>query len=196
MANESAQPGANPVTHERLLVPVSDRDHTRGAAGAASELVVYGDYECPYTRAVHVAVGRLQPRLGASFRYAYRHFPLRPIHPHAQHAAEAAEVAGLQRREERFWAMHDHLFRHQDALEDVQLAAYAVTLGLDAAAFSEAMQARAGAGRVDEDLRSGLANGVRGTPTLFINGQRYHGPRDVGALETALQSGGSGSRVP
>jgi protein-disulfide isomerase len=42
-------------------------------------------------------------------RFAFRHFPLTGIHPDAQAAATAAEAAALQ---DRFWDMHELLFRH------------------------------------------------------------------------------------
>ena len=58
----------------------------------------------------------------------FRHFPLTQIHPHAEHAAEMAEAAGERGR---FWAMHDILFTHQDALDDVSLVLYASRLGID-----------------------------------------------------------------
>ena len=168
-----------------LRTPVSERDHVLGPADAPATLLVYGDYECPYTREVQIAVERLRPRLGDAFRYAFRHFPLRSIHPHAQHAAEAAEAAHAQGR---FWAMHEALFRHQDALDDGSLLAYAESLALDRTAFALAMQANEFAPRVQADLESGVESGVQGTPTLFINGARYRGERSVAALGAALRA--------
>src|SRR5690349_4741448 len=110
------------------LAAVSDRDHVDGPANSATTLVVYGDYECPHTRALHLVVRRVQPRLAGVLRYVFRHFPLRPIHPHAQHAAEMAEVA---HDAGKFWLMHDELFRNQNALEDVDLVRHATRLGVD-----------------------------------------------------------------
>jgi protein-disulfide isomerase len=172
------------MSAERLAVPVSERDHADGPVDAPATLLVYGDYECPHTRAAHIAIRRVQPRLAGAMRYVFRHFPLRSIHPHAQHAAEAAEAA---HGAGRFWAMHDHLFRHQDALDDADLAGYAAALGLGDERVSDALRAHAHAERVEEDVRSGLASGVRGTPTLFINGVRHDGERHAGALEAALR---------
>jgi protein-disulfide isomerase len=168
---------------EDLTVPVSERDHADGPADAPATLVVYGDYECPYTRAAHVAIRRVQPRLGGAMRYVYRHFPLRAIHPHAQHAAEAAEAA---HGAGQFWAMHDRLFRDQDALTDADLARHGAALGLGDA-VADALRTHARAERVEEDVRGGLASGVGGTPTLFINGVGYDGERDPEALEAALR---------
>jgi len=165
-------------------VAVSEHDHADGPASAPATLVVYGDYECPHTRAAHIAIRGVQPRLAGLVRYVYRHFPLQSIHPHAEHSAEIAEVADAAGK---FWQMHDHLFRHQDALEDADLVGYATELGIDADRARDALASHAYADRVKADVRSGLALGVRGTPTLFINGVRYAGERDVPTLEAVLR---------
>ena len=114
----------------RLVLPVSERDHVLGAPDAPVTLVEYGDYECPYCGAAYPNVEIVRRRLGASLRFAYRHFPLAGIHPHALRAAEAAEAAGEQGQ---FWGMHKLLFENQDALEDQALLRYAGFLGLPAA---------------------------------------------------------------
>src|SRR5882762_9084083 len=109
-----------------LSVAVDATDHTRGVSGGR-QLVVYGDFECPYTAAAMRDIGHLLER-GAAFEVVFRHFPLREIHPHAQAAAEAAEAAA---RQDRFWEMHDLLFRNQLRLESEDLRRYAERLGLD-----------------------------------------------------------------
>lgn len=153
-------------------------------------LVFYGDYECPHTRGVHLGLRRVQPRLAGTLRYVFRHFPLRSIHPHAQHAAEVVEAAN---EAGSFWSMHNHLFQHQDALEDADLVRYAKELGMDEMRVSDALHSHAHAERVEADVQSGLALGVHGTPTLFINGVRYGGERDAHALEAALREASANS---
>src|SRR3954447_617995 len=74
-----------------LAVPVGPDDHTRGTMDAPTTVVVYGDYQCPYTRRALQSVARLEHRIGDRFRLVYRHFPLREIHPNAEQAAELAE---------------------------------------------------------------------------------------------------------
>jgi protein-disulfide isomerase len=41
--------------------------------------------------------------------------------------------------------------------------------------------------RVEADFNSGVRSGVRGTPTLFVDGVRYRGDVTVRALLTALE---------
>ncbi len=167
-----------------LTVPVGPRDHVQGPPTAPVTLLEYGDYECPYCGLAHPIVKQIQWQLGDQLCFVFRHFPLSTIHPHAEHAAEAAEAAGAQGK---FWQMHDMLFEHQQALDDVHLIEYASSLNLDLARFRSDLMAHTYAGRVREDFMSGVRSGVNGTPTFFINGQRHNGPFDLAILLAALE---------
>ena len=83
--------------------------------------------------------------------------------------------------------MHDLLYEHQDALEPENLIEYATTLGLDLHRFTKEMNEHVYATRVREDFRSGVRSGVNGTPTFFINGERYNGSYDVRSMLQALR---------
>jgi protein-disulfide isomerase len=168
----------------RLAAPVRERDHTRGPREAPVTLVAYGDFECPCCGAAHPVLEEVRRRLGDELRFVYRHFPLVNIHPHAQPAAEAAEAAGTQGR---FWPMHDRLFEHQDSLEDRDLFAHAQAIGLDIVRFVGEIGAGVHVPRIREDFMSGVRSGVNGTPTFFINGLRYDGPRDAASMIAAIQ---------
>jgi protein-disulfide isomerase len=172
----------------RLSLPVSARDHASGAADAPATLVEYGDYECPHCGRAYPIVQAIQARLGDRLRFVFRNFPLAESHPHAQHAAEAAEIAGAHGD---FWRMHDLLFEHQNALGDAHLARYAIQAGVDERTFAADFERHRFRSRVREDFRSGLTSGVNGTPTFFINDERYDGSWDFDTLLAALESGAS-----
>jgi protein-disulfide isomerase len=168
----------------RLTLPVSEkRDHILGRADAPITLVEYGDFECPHCGAAYEMIEELRSVLGARLRFVYRHFPLTQIHPHAQLAAEAAEAAASQRK---FWQMHDMLFTHQHALDEIHLAEYADQIGLALTPFLGALATHIHAPRVHEDFLSGVRSGVNGTPTFFLNDRRYDGPRDLDSLLAAM----------
>jgi diadenylate cyclase len=173
----------------RLDPPVGDGDHAVGPATAAVTLVEYGDYECPYCGRMHPVVKEIRERLGNRLRFVFRHFPLDSVHPHARRAAEAAEAAASQGR---FWEMHDLLYENQDDLGDEALRRYATRLGLDPARFEDDLEERAHAPRVREDRFGGERSGVEGTPTFFVNGVRYEGPRDLEALLEAIEDAARG----
>jgi protein-disulfide isomerase len=166
-----------------LSPPVSERDHVVGPADARVTLVEYGDFECPHCASVQPIVQAARRAFGGNLRFAFRHFPLRSSHPRALPAAKAAEAAGEQGR---FWEMHDLLYRRQTELGDADLERHARALGLDVERFRESLGERTHEVRIREDLASAARSGARGTPTLFINGERYDGALEREEIFAAL----------
>lgn len=176
-----------------LVTPVGTADHIAGPEDAPVTLVEYGDYECPYCGMAYPIVKSIQRRLGKSLRFVFRNFPLKEAHPHAQHAAEVAESSAV---EGKFWPMHDTLFENQHALADPDLLRYAKDLGLDAQRVARELAEGIHARRVRDDFRSGVRSGVNGTPTFFINGERYDGPwSDEGAFTAVLREVANGAAL-
>lgn len=169
----------------RLTPPVSEADHRSGPDDAPVTLVEFGDFECPHCGAAYSIVEAVRRSMGASLRFAFRHFPLTQVHPHAFHAAEAAEAAGAQGK---FWQMHGVLFEHQEALEDADLVLHAKALHLDVQRLTSELASEAYADRIREHVRSGIRSGVNGTPTFFINGARYDGSWEAPQLLAALEA--------
>lgn len=156
----------------RLRTPINGDDHSDGPETAPITLVEYGDFECPYCGRAYPIVKALQEQLGDQLRFVFRNFPIREAHPHAEKAAESAEAASEQ---DRFWEMHDTLFENQRRLRDSDLVDYATRLGLDVTQFTSELQSGIYEEKVQEDFMSGARSGVNGTPTFFINGERWDG---------------------
>ena len=185
------------TTHHAALQPaVHDGDHTLGAADAPVTLVEYGDFQCPYCAQAHPIVTAVRERLGARLRFVFRNFPLTQIHPRALHAAQAAESVAAHAGTSTYWAMHDAIFEHQRdsaaALDDEHLIAYAATAGADPRDVRADLEAGAFEERVRADFMSGVRSGVNGTPTFFVNGERFGGDwSDVDAFAAALERAGA-----
>lgn len=171
-----------------LSMPVSERDHIRGADEAPVTLVQYGDFECASCGDMYSVLKRIQDRLGARLRFVFRHFPMSEIHPHARQAAAATEAAAAQ---DAFWEMHDRLYEHQDALGHESLLTHAAELNLDTEQFKHDLEEDTYEKRISADFDSGLGSTVEGTPTLFINGERYEGSLEFEPmLRVVAQTGG------
>lgn len=168
----------------RLTQPVTAQDHALGPASAPVTLVEYGDFECPHCGAAFPIIKQIQQALDGRLRFVYRHFPLTETHPHAQMAAEAAEAAGAQGS---FWEMHNLLFQHQDRLEESGLIEYARELRLNEENFRRDLEEHTFTRLVEEEFIGGVRSGVNGTPTFFINAERYDGPADFDDLMAALR---------
>jgi protein-disulfide isomerase len=184
----------------RLRPPVSDRDHAQGPRNAPVTLVEYGDYECPYCARAHPIVKELQQRLGNSMCFVFRNFPLTEVHPYAFHAAEAVESVGAHAGESAFWRMHDLVYEHQQdserALDDEHLVWYAKQAGADARRVAEDLLDDAFADRVKEDFLTGVRSGVNGTPTFFVNGERFDGAwYEIDSFEAVLREAAEGTKV-
>lgn len=167
----------------KLVIPVSARDHSQGAPNAPLTVVQYGDFQCPHCALAYRDVSEIANELRDSLRFVFRHFPLTQIHPHAQRAAEAAEAAASQ---DRFWAMAALLYDNQEQLDDDSLARYARKANLDPKRFKKELYSGVHAARVRADFLGGVRSGVNGTPTFFINGERYEGMFDSKAFVAAL----------
>ena len=159
----------------QLTPPVSANDHAQGPEDAPVTLVEYGDYQCPYCGMAYPIVKAAQRALGDQLRFVFRNFPLTEAHQYAEHAAESAEAVGALKGNDAFWSMHDTLYENQDTLMDEDLVRYAKKLGVDKATLMQALEDGTYRPRVRNDFRSGVKSGVNGTPTFFINGERFNG---------------------
>jgi protein-disulfide isomerase len=169
----------------QLTPPISAEDHVDGPDRAELELVMYGDFQCPYCTAAFPIVHRIRDQMAGRLLFAFRHFPLRNIHPDAERAAQAAEGAAAQGA---FWQMHDRMYESRGALGREDLIQYATELGLDVGRFTTELDSETHAPRVQRDLDSGLASGVTGTPGFFVGGRLYGGSFDAASLTAALEA--------
>jgi protein-disulfide isomerase len=161
------------------LSPVSaTQDHFQGPLDARIVMIEYGDFECPYCGEAYPELKAVKESMGDALCFVFRHFPLRQAHPHAERAAEFSEAAATIGK---FWEMHDMLYENQQALADRNLMSYAKRLGLDDKLIEATLGGQFSA-RVQHDFSSGVRSGVNGTPCLFLNGERYDGPRDANTL--------------
>jgi protein-disulfide isomerase len=168
-----------------LTEPVSTKDHMQGPLTAPVILVEYGDYECPSCGEAYPILKEVKKRMGNRLCFVFRNFPLDKMHPHAFAAAVAAEAAGVQKK---FWEMHDMLYENQQDLGAWALRDYAEKLRLDVGRFMDDVNSETYVHRVKHDFKTGMMSGVNGTPSLFINGKRYDGERDLESLLEVLQS--------
>lgn len=162
-----------------LRYPIVAQDHVQGPTDAPIALVEYGDYQCPHCARAHPIVKQLQRRFGEQLCVVFRNFPLTEIHRRALHAAQAAESVGAQLGDDGYWRMHDAIFEHQQdsaiALSDGRLAEYGASVGADPAVIARDLESGAFVDRIQADFAGGVRSGVNGTPTFFVNAERYDG---------------------
>lgn len=140
----------------------------RGPAEAPITIVEFADYQCPYCARSEALIEEALKAYPDQARFVFKHFPLTSSHPQALPAALAAVAA---QRQGKFWEMHALLFANQRALAPEQLEEYARRLGLDMDRFRADMAAEDVKAQVEADRRLARRAGVRGTPTVFVNGR-------------------------
>ena len=171
----------------RLSSPVSERDHIRGRPDAPLTPLEYGDYECDYCGAAFPVVRAVREHFGERLRFVFRNFPHSSIHPHASVAAQAAEGG---RRTRKVLADARFALEHQERIwPSADLTHYALQVGLELYHFQSDLQSERFAKRVEDDHQGGIENGVRKTPTFFINDVYYDGPMERDAMIEAISSG-------
>ena len=96
-----------------------------------------------------------------------KHYPLNS-HKFAVKAAKAAMAAFAQ---EKFWEFHHSLFKNHKAINDAKIQEIAKELNLDMEKFNRDMNSSAIQRLIAKEKRNGRQIGIRGTPTVFVNGK-------------------------
>jgi NhaA family Na+:H+ antiporter len=170
---------------ELLSPPLEDLDHLRGDREAPMQLVMFGDFQCPFCLGAQSVLRRVRERLDDRLLFAFRHLPIPERHPLAPLAAEAGEAAAAQGR---FWEYHDALYANQPRLSRETMIELAAEHGLDVERFTAEIDSNAHGDRIARDVASAEASGATGTPTFFVNGKRLFGAYDAGSLVEALEA--------
>lgn len=169
----------------RTIFPDDAAPHIMGlpAEDAAVEVVVWGDYQEPYTAELDVRLRAILENAD-DVSYHFRHYPINqecnsatPItkHENACLAHRAAEAAGRLGGSNAYWTMHIWLMEHQDELSTASLRTQAEAMGLDPAALFAEMDSAEVAQAIEEDAAAAKRIGLRSIPYMFIN--RKYVPR-------------------
>ena len=173
-----AQPGgsqqattARPAVNQG--VPGAEPPHTLGPANAPVHIEEFGDFQCPPCGLFHPILEQMEAEFGDQIRVTFRQFPLVPTHRHALIAASASEAAGLQGK---FWEMHKLIYDNQLTWKDEfdvrpTFEGYAKQIGLDIERYNRDLNGNVVAQRIFQDGKRGHSLGVKGTPTVFMNGR-------------------------
>jgi len=142
---------------------------SRGPEGAPVVVVEFADFECPFCQKLAPELDELWEARKDRVRLVYKFLPL-SMHPHGEIAARAGIAALMQGR---FWEMQRQLFANGQHLEESDLVGYAKAIGLDADRFRADMASDSARTRIEADRKLADSLGVKGTPTLFIDGHEY-----------------------
>ncbi len=146
-----------------------------GNPNAPVTIEIYSDFECPFCARF---ANNVMPRLIADYvitdkaKLVYKYFPL-PFHPNARNAAYVAMCANTKGK---FWHIHDKFYRNFNNLDNEALSNAAAEVGLTQKdlerCFSDPSILDS---LIDNTMQAAVQKGIRGTPTLVINGKPIAG---------------------
>lgn len=146
---------------------------TRPNVKVSSPVVIeeYGDYQCPPCGQLYPELKQIEAEYGDQVRVIFHHFPLMKMHKNALLAAHAAEAA---RSQNKFWEMHDRLYRNQKEWAELAdpkpvFESYARQLNLKLDQFNNDLQSNLIDQKIIADIQRGTSVGVTGTPTVFLD---------------------------
>jgi protein-disulfide isomerase len=166
----------DPATAQDGVAPVVREDSHRLSTAADGQvtLVEFLDFECEACKAAYPFVEQLRDEYEGRVTFVARYFPV-PGHSNGENAAVAVEAAAQQGRFEdmyqRMYETQTEWGERQDSQADV-FRSFAEEMGLDMTAYDAAVADPATLERVLLDREDGIALGVQGTPTFFLNGEK------------------------
>lgn len=165
----------SPVEPTVYNVPVSAEDPQRGPSDALVTAVVFGDFECEYTKKALETLTPLEKRYGKDLRVVWKHQPMK-IHERARDASSLAMLAFEKGGSELFWQTAQLLFDNQTALGRDALVSYGQQLGLDAGDVRAAIEQDRYKAKVDADKQlSTRVDFSPTTPMITVNGRYVRG---------------------
>ena len=155
-----------------------------GPATAPITLVEFSDFQCPYCSKAVAQINATLKAYPNDVRLIFKQYPLVELHPAAAISAAASLAAHAQGK---FWAMHDVMFANRPKLSRESILAWAKEIGLDMKRFTADLDSDAIKKAVARDRANGDKAGVEGTPTVFLNGQRYNGDLAPDAIKPVIE---------
>jgi protein-disulfide isomerase len=151
-----------------------------GPENAPVTIAVFSDYQCPFCARLEPTLRQLLEKFPKEVKLVHKNFWLQS-HRFALQAARAALAANEQGK---FWEFHERLIEIYQTLNEEKINEIAGSLALNMEKFRQDMNSPAIQNILSRDYNEGRRIGIRGIPTIFINGrmaERY-GLADLQAM--------------
>jgi protein-disulfide isomerase len=168
-------------------VPVEPKHPQKGPRDALVTVVVFSDFQCPFSRRMATTLEQLTKAYPTQVRLVFRNLPL-PMHPRAFLAAESSLVVRALKGKKAFWLYHDKLFQNQDDFSPARLEALAKEIGVSVKKYRQALAAHRFRGQLREDLDFAERLSINGSPQLFINGKPLGGAQPYAVVKKKVDA--------
>ena len=155
-----------------------------GDPKAAVKVVAFTDFECPFCRIVSPILRNLVPNYGGKVVYCFKFFPVKG---HGPMAIETSKMGLAADKLGKFWEFHDVMYQNFEDHSDSDVEGYVRKIGLDWKAFMDIADAKETRKAVGASKREGLKLGVKSTPSVYINGKRYHAEKSEVEIKDRIE---------
>jgi len=155
----------------------------KGPQNAPVTLILFTDFQCPYCSQVGPFLEKILKEFPKELKLVYKGFPLR----NHQYAIDAAKAALSAHKMGKFWEFHDLLFKNYSNLNKEKINEIRAQLKLDQKEFQRYVNDSKTMRMIRNDYKDGISAGVRGTPTLFLNGKQVKN-RNAKALKQSIKA--------
>ncbi len=185
-------PSVPPTSAEaEALLARADKGRIQGDTNAKIWIIEVSDFQCPYCKMFHDSTYATIKRefiATGQARMAYVNFPIQS-HVNASPAAEAAMCASLQ---DKFWPMHDQLFKTQEKwalLENpsTHFESLAKQVGADVPKLRACLAGGLMRRLVAGDKQRGTSAGVNSTPYFFVGDEVIRGAKPAQEFRDAMK---------
>lgn len=179
----NAEPEQDPYLEER----------TKGDPNAPITIYETADFACPVCKMFFDSV---MPALESEYietgkaKIVFVNFPIPQLHPNAPAAHEFAMCSA---RQDRFWPVHDLLYRHQQRWASMQqpeelFSQLVDSAGVDRAMLSECFDEGQMQMLIEAEARMAYDSGIQSTPSFVIEGILFRGAAPIEAFRQVLDS--------
>mgnify|MGYP003337076723 FL=1 len=157
-------------------------DYRQGNDNAKIVLVKYSDFECPACKRDYRALKPIKEEFKNDLLFVYKNYPLgkdcnfmmggKDMHKYACELAILARCAG---RKGKFWDFHDAVFDSKEKISEKTGKMIAMKVGLNNDQIAACMDDKNILKKIEDDIEESIVERVKGTPTYFINGEKFEG---------------------
>jgi len=155
----------------------------KGPRFAPVTLVVFLDYECPYSKRYYAVIKSAIEKYGNDIRVFIKHSPL-STH---KKSIDVAKYLAASLGQKKFWPLFDKIMTHPDYADDSTILRFATELEMDIEKLKNMKDSSQIEKYVSMDMDKGLELKIKTLPTTYINGVRYEGVLSTARLMNIIQ---------
>ncbi len=152
-----------------LNIAITDNDPFEGPKDSKYVIVEFSDFQCPYCSRIAPIISGIK-KTHKDVKVVFKNFPL-SFHKMAKKAAYATYCANAQGK---FWKLHDKIFANQKDLNDINLEKWVAELKIDMNKYKACVNSQETKKAVENSIKEGIKLGVKGTPSIFLNGTQIN----------------------